>query len=92
MPKEKENSCIAGSYTFCDKANEGKFWCLIIRLKRKSGSFIRKSGKFGLYAKKCIKRRFGIEIPDAEVGYIAMHIIASEFPKKQTYCKPKHLK
>ena len=38
------------------------------------------------------KRRFGIEIPDAEVGYIAMHIIASEFQKKQTYCEAKHLK
>ena len=38
--------------------------------------FYPKEWEIGLYAKKCIKRRFGIEIPDAEVGYIAMHIIA----------------
>ena len=42
-----------------------------------------KEWEIGLYAKKCIKRRFGIEIPDAEVGYIAMHIIASEFQKSR---------
>ena len=45
--------------------------------------FYPKEWEIGLYAKKCIKRRFGIEIPDAEVGYIAMHIIASEFQKSR---------
>ena len=45
--------------------------------------FYPKEWEIGLYAKSCIKRRFGIEIPDAEVGYIAMHIIASEFQKSK---------
>ncbi|MCC2825367.1 PRD domain-containing protein [Faecalicatena orotica] len=43
--------------------------------------FYPKEWEIALYAKERIRERFGVEIPDAEVGYIAMHMIASEFQK-----------
>lgn len=45
--------------------------------------FYTKEWQLGLYAKDRIREMFGIEIPDAEVGYIAMHLIASEFQRSR---------
>ena len=41
--------------------------------------FYQKEWKLGLYARERIKEMFHVVIPDAEVGYVAMHLIASEF-------------
>ena len=44
LPKEKETLALLDHIHFAIKRMK-EIWCLIIRLKRKSGSFIRKSGK-----------------------------------------------
>ena len=41
--------------------------------------FYQNEWKLGLYARERIKELFHVVIPDEEVGYIAMHLIASEF-------------
>lgn len=41
--------------------------------------FYPKEWKIGLYAKERIQDMFGIAIPDAEIGYIAMYMISSEY-------------
>lgn len=41
--------------------------------------FYPKEWKIGLYAKEKIREMFGVEIPEAEVGYVAMYMISSEY-------------
>jgi beta-glucoside operon transcriptional antiterminator len=41
--------------------------------------FYQKEWEIGLYARDKIKTMFDVEIPDDEVGYIAMHMISSEY-------------
>lgn len=41
--------------------------------------------KVGLFARKCIEGKFGITIPDEEIGYICMHIIASEYHQDKRF-------
>lgn len=41
--------------------------------------FYKKEWELGLYAKERIREMFGVDIPDEEVGYIAMHLISSEY-------------
>lgn len=47
----------------------------LIDIKR----FYQDEFQIGLYAKEEIKRMYGIEIPEYEVGYIAMHIVESSY-------------
>lgn len=85
LPKEKETLALLDHIHFAIKRMKENL-VLDNPFETEIRQFYPKEWEIGLYAKKCIKRRFGIEIPDAEVGYIAMHIIARNF-KKQTYCK-----
>lgn len=41
--------------------------------------FFTKEYEVGLYAQKVIMENYGIKIPEAEVGYISMHLISSQF-------------
>lgn len=45
--------------------------------------FYQQEYKIGLYAKEMINRMFHIQIPNDEVGYIAMHIIENSFQQKR---------
>ena len=45
--------------------------------------FYQQEYKIGLYAKEIISRMFHIQIPNDEVGYIAMHIIENSFQQKR---------
>lgn len=45
--------------------------------------FYQQEYKIGLYAKEMINRMFRIQIPNDEVGYIAMHIIENSFQQKR---------
>ena len=82
MPKEKETLALLDHIPFAIKRMKENL-VLDNPFETEIRQFYPKEWEIGLYAKKCIKRRFGIEIPDAEVGYIAMHIIASEFQKSR---------
>lgn len=82
LPKEKETLALLDHIHFAIKRMKENL-VLDNPFETEIRQFYPKEWEIGLYAKKCIKRRFGIEIPDAEVGYIAMHIIASEFQKSR---------
>ena len=74
LPKEKETLALLDHIHFAIKRMKENL-VLDNPFETEIRQFYPKEWEIGLYAKKCIKRRFGIEIPDAEVGYIAMHII-----------------
>lgn len=82
LPKEKETLALLDHIHFAIKRMKENL-VLDNPFETEIRQFYPKEWEIGLYAKSCIKRRFGIEIPDAEVGYIAMHIIASEFQKSK---------
>lgn len=82
LPKEKETLALLDHIHFAIKRMKENL-VLDNPFETEIRQFYPKEWEIGLYAKERIKRRFGIEIPDAEVGYIAMHIIASEFQKSK---------
>lgn len=46
--------------------------------------FFTKEYEVGLYAQKVLFDSYGIKIPEAEVGYISMHLISSEFHQSKS--------
>ena len=79
MPKEKETLALLDHIHFAIKRMKENL-VLDNPFETEIRQFYPKEWEIGLYAKKCIKRRFGIEIYSNAYNCFGIS-------KKQTYCK-----